>query len=235
MQTGGAYERILVANRACLDRGWLPPAAECPELAELRAKHERLLDACDEALAKVSTAREAVDRGRAARSDALRKAILEGRSPASIKLAEPDDAPVRDARRVYDAATEALEQFLATALEQIAELAPQIEDGLAGRQREAEAKRAEARRLLEEADRLAAEPRRLRNWLDRYTTTEDPLTGERRKTSTLGPIPFETMDLPVRVPVPPLFEEIAGLPPATVIGIGSDELTDEEMEAISRA
>jgi hypothetical protein len=204
-----------------LDRGWLPPEADCAELADLRADHERLLGACADAARQLREAKGAVEQAGAARSDALRDAFLAGTSPASIELPEPDMAAVADAIRVYEAACEALESFVTSALEQLAERAPEVRRGLATLVRNAEAKRAEARRLLDEAHLLEAEPRRLMSWLDRYTGH-----------SHLGPIAYETLDLPVRVPVPPLFDEIAGLPPATVVGVGSDDLTPEELEAM---
>jgi hypothetical protein len=218
-----AYERVLVASPAFLDRGWLPPETDCVELADLRASHERVLDACTDALRQLSEAKRVVESAGAARTDALRDAILAGRSPASVDLPEPDETAVADALRVYNAASEALESFVTTAQEQIAARAPEVRNGLGALLRNAHAKRAEARRLLDEADRLEAEPKRLSHWLDRYTGH-----------SVLGPIAYESLPAPTRVPAPPLFDEIAGLPPATVIGIGSDDLTPEEKEALSR-
>lgn len=224
MERTGAYERVLVASAAFLDRGWFPPAADCEELADLHEEHERLLDSCAEALNRVGNARVNFERVGQDRSQALRTAIAEGKSPAHVKLPEPDDTAVREARRVYEAACDVLEQFVARAQAEIAERAPQIRANLGRLVRDAHAKRAEARRLLDQADRLEAQPRRLSNWLDRYT-------GD----SMLGPIAYETLGIPVREPVPELFEEIAGLPPATVIDVGNDEISDEEMEAMSRA
>jgi hypothetical protein len=219
-----AYERVLVASPAFLDRGWLPPENDCAELADLRKDHQRLLDACGDALSQVHEAKYAVETAGGMRSDALRDAILAGESPSSVELPEPDLTAVEAAGRVYAAATEVLESFIGSALEQIAARAPEVQRGLAALQQKADAKRAEARRLLDEADRLDARPRRLANWISRYT-------GE----SVLGPIAYEALDAPMRVPVPPLFDEIAGLPPATVVGVGSDDLTPEELEAMSHA
>lgn len=230
-----AYERLVVASQAFLDPGWLPPEEDCPELADLREQHERLLAACDEALAELGEATRAVEQARGQRADALRDAFLSGSGPESVTLAEPDESALAEARSVYDAATAALEAFVASAQAQIEERGPQIRDGINGRLREADAKRAEARKLLEEANRLEAEPRRLLNWLDRYTTVTDTFSGEQRKASVLGPIAYETLGLPERLPAPELFHEITGLPPATVVEVGGDEVTDEEREAMQHA
>jgi hypothetical protein len=233
MQAAGAYERVVMRSPAFVDRGWLPPADDCAELADLRAEHERLLDVVADALAKVRKAREEIDGADEKRAVALRDAIAAGKSPASVVLEKADEQALKGALGVYDAACAVLEMFVRNAEQQIVERAPVVRDGFATSLREAEAKRAEARRLLHEASRLEAEPKRLLNWLDRYTTVEDPESGEQRKASWLGPIAYEAMDLPVREPVPPLFEEIAGLAPATVIEVGSDEVAPEELEAIS--
>ena len=81
-----AYERVLVASPAFLDRGWLPPESDCAELADLRVGHERLLDACADALRELSEARRAVETAGEARSDALREAFLAGESPDTVEL-----------------------------------------------------------------------------------------------------------------------------------------------------
>ena len=53
--------------------------------------------------------------------------------------------------------------------------------------------------------------------------------------SVLGPIAYEMLGVPIREPVPELFQEIAGLPPATVIDVGTDGITDDEREAMNGA
>jgi hypothetical protein len=222
--TAGAYERLVVASQAFLDAGWLPPAADCPELANLRAEHERLLEACRAALAQLGEARQAADDAAEARVTALREAFVAGSDPKTVKLPLPDRAPVEEAARLYEAASEALEQFVLDAQREIAARSSSIRSSIEARVRSAAVKRAEARALLAEADRLDAEPKRLSNWLDRYT-------GD----SVLGPYAFELLDVPVREPVPELFQEIAGLAPGDVIDVGSDELTEEELEAIRNA
>jgi hypothetical protein len=102
------------------------------------------------------------------------------------------------------------------------------------RLRLADEKRHEARRLLAEAATLAAHPKRLLSWLDRYVTVEDTFSGETRKRNALGPIAFSSTDLPVSVPPPDLITEMV-LGPAEVADVGSDELTDEEKEALLAA
>jgi hypothetical protein len=71
--------------------------------------------------------------------------------------------------------------------------------------------------------------------LDRYVTVTDDFSGETRKRSVLGPIAFSDTDVPLPVPVPDIFNEIAGLGPAEVLDIGGDSLLPEEEEAISAA
>src|SRR5207248_8188642 len=118
---------------------------------------------------------------------------------------------------------------------EIAERAPDVREGINELLVAAEAKRAEALRLLEEADRLASQPRRLLNWLDRYVTVTDPDSGEQHKASHLGPIQFDVLAPPLPQPAPELFQKIAGLTPHEVVAVGGDELTDEELEAIHNA
>ena len=125
-----------------------------------------------------------------------------------------------------------MEIFVSRALAEIETTAPTIEANVAARLRLADEKRAEARRLLAEADTLAAHPKRLLSWLDRYITIEDNFSGETRKRSTLGPIAFSATDVPLPVPAPELFNEIV-LGPAQVTSVGADELLPEEIEAMN--
>lgn len=222
--------RYLEDNPAAMNRGWIPPAAECPELGDLRTEHERLLSGFHEANKTLGDLRRAAEADAARRGDALRDAILAGGSPTTTAFPESSVTPdeLEEAQQRAEVARDALQQFAERAVETVCELAPHIRAGLANRLRLAEEKRREARELLAEADRLSAEPRRLNNWLARAT-------GD----SVLGLFPFEQMDLPTPTPVPELFQEIAGLglepDNGEVVGLGSDQPTHEELEAMTHA
>jgi hypothetical protein len=234
-----AYERLLAADQSrgstYVNEGWLPPEAECAELAGLRTEHLRLLAVVNETAAKFIALRKEIDSAESRRDEAVREAILAGKDPARVKVSVPDDAALARAERDHESACEALEIFVRRALAEIEQTALTIEANIANRLSAAEAKRLEARRLLAEADRLAADPKRLLNWLDRYITVTDTFSGEQRKRSTLGPIAFTQTDVPLSVPVPDVISEIAGLGPAQVLGVGTDELLPEEEEAIHAA
>jgi hypothetical protein len=232
-----AHERIIsrdqARGRTFLSPGWLPPEAECPELADLRAEHLRLLSAVDQALTKLSAMRVAAESAESRRSDAVREAIRAGKDASRVKVTAPDTLAIERAGRDYESAGEALELFVQDALREIEQTAPAIEAALAERISAAAAKRAEARCLLAEADRLAADPKRLQSWLDRYVSVTDNFSGESRKRNALGPIAFDATDVPLPTPVPDVISEIAGLGPAEVLGVGSDELLPEETEALN--
>ena len=246
LSTESAYVRLLAADQSrgstYVNEGWLPPEAECPELADLRTEHLRLLGVVHETHAKLAELRREQKSAEDRRAAAVREAILAGKDPAKVKVAVPDEVAVARADRDCESACEALEIFVRRALAEIEQTAPTIEANIANRLSAAEAKRLEARRLLAEADRLAADPKRLLNWLDRYVTvnaSDDAhidgilVRGETRKRSVLGPIAFTDTDVPLSVPVPDVFNEIAGLGPAQVAEVGEDHLLPEEEEAIS--
>lgn len=209
---------VLEDNPVLTNRGWLPPAEECPELADLRAEHERLLAARAEALETVSALIRQQEDEEQTRGRAMTDAMLAGESePKNIKPKVTDE-DLKEARLRFEATSDALQEFAKSALANVREQAPKLYAGLTDRNREAEAKRLEARELLAEADRLAASPKRLRDWVDRCT-------GE----SPLGLVVFESLALPVRQPTPRLFEELAGLGPGEVAEIGSDEIVPGEV------
>jgi hypothetical protein len=228
-----------VASPAFLDPGWLPPEGECPELADLRQEHTRLLKACADALDQVAEARQDLEQAKLARQSILRKAIASGERPEQIKPVRVQTSKLHEATQMFEAASDVLEEFVANAQKQIRERAPQIHASLAEHFVKADEKRKEAGRLLAEADRLEAAPKRMTNWLDRYT-------GQ----NVLGPIAFESMGMPMREPVPQMFREIANLPPQPVTlsqdyvehaanpdieDVGDDAITPEEMEAMKHA
>jgi hypothetical protein len=216
--------RFLEDEPAVSYAGFFPPADNYPELAHLRAEHERLLAAVSDAQAHASELHRRASAEQDARADAMRDAVLSGGKPGDAELAARTvtDEQIAEAHLAADAAREALQTFAQHAVAEVVELAPQMHAELDARVLAAEEKREQARRLLAEAERDAAEPKRMRNWLDRCT-------GE----STLGLYPFEEMGLPLPVPVPPLFERVAGLRPAEVIDVGSDEILPEELAAVN--
>lgn len=235
---GSAFDRLLAADQArgrtYVDPGWLPPEDSCPELGHLRGEHVRLLGVVAEAQAKLSALVKEAETAEQRRADAVRDAILAGEDPAKVKVTESSKLAIERARRDYEASSEALAIFVQRALVEIEETAPAIEDGVGELMRLAEERRQEARRLLAEADRLAAEPKRLMAWLSRYVTVTDEFSGEQHKRSNLGPIPFSSLDAPMPVQPPELINEMV-FGPSEVMEVGSDEILDEEMEAITNA
>jgi hypothetical protein len=231
--------RFLEDEPAVTNPGWIPPEGDCPELADLRAEHQRLLNGFAEANQALFQLRQQAEADAVKRSDALRAAILAGGDPktASFPKSKITEAQLAEAVQRTEIARDALQQFVERAVEQIGERSGQIHKGLAERLQDAEAKRTEARALLREAERLSAEPRRMLDWLARST-------GE----SPLGLFPFSDMAVPVPVPVPAMFEEIAGLASTSneifevedddtdgIIEVGGDGPTAEELEAMSNA
>lgn len=237
METG--FTRLLAADqsrgRVYVEPGWLPPADECSELAGLRDEHNRLLGVVEAKLSALSALRRDAEAAKDQRADALREAILAGHDDASAEDSGPSEGEIARAQGDYVAAADALEIWVGRTLVEIEEKAPEIEAGITTRLRTAEEKRTKAMRLLEEAARLSAEPQRLRNWLARYVTVTDEFSGERRKASVLGPIAFDALAVPHKEPVPSVFYEIAGIGPAEVVEVGSDELDPSEKEAMLHA
>lgn len=179
--------RVLEDNPALLKPNWLPPADDWPELAELRAEHERLLTARAEAWA---AAQEVVGRHRAedeARGEAMKVAVRENREPEEVVLTPPEqrEAERSEALQRWEATTEALVEFLQTATSEIERRSPEFYAKLDEEASAADDLRQEAQRLLAEAEQVVAGVQRKRLWLDR---------GSGR--STLGHYPYEEMAIP---------------------------------------
>src|SRR2546423_1450616 len=90
--TSGRERQLLLENYpALMLREWLPPEEEWPELRELRAEHERLLDACDEALAAAvrTNAKFRVEEEKQEAETAA--AIREGRKEKTLKATPPEE------------------------------------------------------------------------------------------------------------------------------------------------
>ncbi|HET7571779.1 MAG TPA: hypothetical protein VFJ77_03820 [Gaiellaceae bacterium] len=160
---------------------WLPPDSGWPELDALREQHIRLLDqvaAAGHAAAEVQRQHEAEDKQR---KDALTKSYRSGSGPVEL----PDPTPPEQRQSELAAATEqveaaldALEEFIGQALATMRAHRDEWFDALDDQVAVGEQKRAEARRLVAEADAAAGEVHRMRLWVDRHT-------GGR-----LGPIPY---------------------------------------------
>jgi hypothetical protein len=190
--------RWLEDNPALLMRDWLPPEDEWPELAELRTEHERLLDARTEAWEAAGELTGRFSAEDEARSEEMKVALREGREPDEVPVTSGEQRAdeSREAIALWDSATEVLVEFLQEATDEIADRAPELYAQLGQEEREAEAKREEARRMLAEADRRVAGITRKRHWLDRGSGA-----------SKLGHYPYEQMPIP-EAPAPTDLESV---------------------------
>ncbi len=190
--------RLLEDEPAVTRPGWLPPAEDCPALADLHEGHVRVLAATAEALraaADVSRRQEAeLDAVRAAEEEAL----FSGQ-PGEIPSVTVGDQEITEARERAHAARDALQRFVHHAVEQVREREPEILSALEETREQAAAKRAEARRLLAEADELEKTPQRVALWLDR-------ICGR----SHLGHFPYDDMAAPAPSEALDLEAAIAG-------------------------
>ena len=181
---GQSRYKFLEDNPAVEQRGWLPPADEVPELGDLRADHDRLLDAVAE------TARESGDLQRKRRAEleaqrAAHEAAFLGQTTEPVPALTVTEDELAQATARADAARDALQTFAQTAIEACAERESVLLDQLDETVREAEAKRAEAERIMAEAAAMEASTRRTRQWLGRATGR-----------SPLGQFPYEQMEAP---------------------------------------
>src|SRR5436853_4463057 len=77
---------FLFKNPAVSDPGWLPPQDEVPELADLRADHERLLAARTEAGQAAYALRQRRERELEAQRAAREQALLDGKDARLPKV-----------------------------------------------------------------------------------------------------------------------------------------------------
>ena len=203
-------EKFWTDNLALKSADWLPPADVWPELAELRAEHERLLAVVSQEGRAAWEIEKRYEEEDAARDEALREAFRTGKDAgADTREAEEERrTALADALLAAGAAQDALIAFLREAMAEIQEKAPAWYELLESRRAEAQAKREEAERLVAEANRLVSEATRLRNWLDRETGV-----------SALGHYPFAQMGIPA---LPEYEPAHLGVPGPVV-----DELVDE--------
>jgi hypothetical protein len=164
------YERwqFLFLNPAVVAPCWLPPAAEVPDLADLRAEHERLLaarrDAAEESRALRSQYEAELESRRAAHERAF---LGEADVPVPAMTVNQEALDTAEARAA--AAQDALQTFIRSAIRMINEREPDLVGGLDKIAADAERKRRKAQTLLAEADALEASTGKLRLWLDRAT------------------------------------------------------------------
>lgn len=186
---------LLENNTALRQPGWLPPPAVWPELAPLRAEHERLLAVAHEEAAALMELRKQHEGEDEDRAVAIKAAFLSGGDPGKDGRQTEDErkTDLADAKLRVEAATDALVTFLVEAIAEIEGRAPEWYATLVSRRAEAEVKCEEARRLLAEADAVVGEADRMRAWLDRES-------GQ----SALGHYPYEQMGPPDPANVSPL-------------------------------
>jgi hypothetical protein len=148
---------------------WIPVGVSA-ELDDLAAEHRRLIAANAEAAREHAGLRWRFEQEDEQRDEAERAAIRSGGDPEPVDLTPEDERRelLGEARRRHRLTIEALQEFATgEAVARIEELAPGLLAEVAGRIAEAEAKRAEAARLLAEAETEELAERRLQEWIER--------------------------------------------------------------------
>jgi len=148
---------------------WIPVGVSA-ELDDLAAEHRRLIEANAEAAGENAGLRWRFEQEDEQRDEAERVAIRSGGDPEPVDVtpAEQRAELLGEARRRHRLTIEALQEFATgEAVARIEELAPGLLGEVAGRIAEAEAKRAEAARLLAEAEAEELAERRLQEWIER--------------------------------------------------------------------
>src|SRR5690349_8036128 len=128
---------------ALLRADWLPPEDVAPELAELRREHLRLLAARQEAADIAGATNTGYRREDEAHEAELAAALREGREPEQLKRTPHQErvrAQTENVRR-YNIANDVLVEFLASAVADISERAPELYTVLDGRAAESSEKR----------------------------------------------------------------------------------------------
>ena len=111
----------LDTNPSFLRRDWLPANSGWSELDALHAEHVQLLDARDGELATIRAVRRKHEAEDEARQQALRESFRTGGEAAAAKTTSPEERPAELAAAVerYEAASDALEEFVGDALAQL--------------------------------------------------------------------------------------------------------------------
>lgn len=181
----------LYKNNPAVRRGnWLPHGL-WPEMDDLHDRHKEFLSR----LADASSAAASLTKSYEAEDEAKTTALAEGKEPPSQTDETARQAALRDAAVRTEAAMQALHNFLAEAIDVIqAKEADWLAD-LNARDSEAEEKRAEAARLLNEADQDTWTAKRSRMWIER--TAKDRSMMHIAYEELSGPVPSaeRTLDL----------------------------------------
>jgi len=187
-------------NPALRNPAFFPQEDAWPELAPLRAEHQRLLAVVSADVHALAEVRERYETEDTARSVALKAAFLtNGNEPGedSRETEEYRQTDLDDARLRVEAACDALVTFLGEAVAEVESRCSEWYELLESRREEAETKREEARRLAAEAERDVGEAEQVGNWLDRFS-------GQ----SALSYVPYSEMGLsaarPDLAPLPPV-------------------------------
>jgi hypothetical protein len=203
--------RFLEDNPAVVRQGWLPPASEVPELGDLRADHDRLTDAVAQTGAEAMALRGQRAAEVEARRAAQEQSFLGGEAAEALPELTVTDAELAEAAIRAEAARDALQTFAQTVVTEVTRREPQLVEQLDEVTRAAAVKRAEAERMLVEAQELETSTRKLGDWLARTTGR-----------NVFGHYPWE--DLPTPVPMPDQQRTLADLSEANSPGFGSAEL-----------
>lgn len=164
--------------------GWLPPAADCPELGDLRAEHERILAEGIEASHAAAELRRKHEAELEAVRAAHEQAFLSGTNVKVPKVTVTDTQLAQASAQVM-AARDALQKFAIGAIETVRERESEVLAAHQEAHHQARIKRAEARVLIAEANRLEETPRRIGLWMDRICNR-----------SNLGHFPYDQLEAP---------------------------------------
>lgn len=167
---------------------WLPTPEEWPVFTEYQQEHVRLLDLQAEAAREYGDLRRGFEEEEAKRSEALTSAILSGGEAEVAERTPPEaqEAALRDAWLRVEAVNDALVTFLKTTVAAIKEREHDFYSEIQEELTIAQAKQAEAQRLLAEADALERGTKRRHRWLDRTTG----------RSSIQDHYPFGLMEIP---------------------------------------
>lgn len=163
--------------------GWLP-AGMWPELDECRSRHEKAVQQIVDARQKAGTIGDEFRSEDEARIEAYKTGM---QTPTMTDPAERERVTA-EAGAAFDAASEALAEAVADAVATLEANGKAWLADLESREERAEAKRAEAAKLLAEAQVESDEVLRTKQWVGRSS-------GEYPRLARLGHHPFDSMPL----------------------------------------